>query len=132
MKAGDQPSSSSPSPMKKNEKPQTLSNSSPTTPSRASPTNKPANTTNTNNNSNATSTPTNTNGTNTPNTAPVRPSTAASQAGGTIRGPRPTAVHVTKNQQQLVAAKEGNIKLMRQQMEALRAAQKKMAQEEER
>jgi hypothetical protein len=41
-------------------------------------------------------------------------------------------VHVTKNQQQLVAAKEGNIKLMRQQMEALRAAQKKMTQEEDR
>jgi hypothetical protein len=39
---------------------------------------------------------------------------------------------VTKNQQQLVAAKEGNIKLMRQQMEALRAAQKKMTQEEDR
>lgn len=53
-------------------------------------------------------------------------------AGGTVRGPRPNQVHVTKNQQQMASAKEGNIKLMRQQMEALRAAQKKMTQEEDR
>lgn len=54
------------------------------------------------------------------------------QGMGSVRGPRPNQVHATKNQQQLVAAKEGNIKLMRAQMEALRAAQKKMTQEEER
>lgn len=130
----DQVPNSNLSLLKKNgEKPLFLSNSSPSTPNKNSPTGpKPTSTPSSSQNGSTSSlggmSPHSTHN----NQSPVQRPSTAGQAGGTIRGPRPTAVHVTKNQQQLVAAKEGNIKLMRQQMEALRAAQKKMSQEEER